>query len=230
MATGVAPAAAPVPAPPFAAPPPGYWTATATEPLQPAAIAAAPPADAAEQPPHAERRMPASSPTLADIGTRRFSLFRVTGCYYKPSRSRPMRCHRSALQPEEAHVQNASVDAVDFRPCRTTSSCQAKKRRSHFLLQAKRSDSDASHDLSDSHREDRNSDPFTRVGHCAVDTSGAPGGGVPCARLDDGVATFIAVCADECAVGSRLPPVHWRQESYWQRLVDSPGITVFCPP
>src|SRR3954466_9747710 len=78
-----------------------------------------------------------------------------------------------------------------------------------FCFKQKKSDSDGSHDLSNNHREEPNPNPFTRVEHCAVDTSGAPGGGVPGAWLDDGVATTRAACADECAVGRRIPPVHW---------------------
>src|SRR5262245_44166238 len=87
---------------------------------------------------------------------------------------------------------------------------KSKKRWAPFLPQAKRSDSDASHDLSDSHREERVFNPFTCVEHCALDSASAPGGGVPGARLDDGVTTTRTACADECAAGRRVAPVHWR--------------------
>jgi hypothetical protein len=77
------------------------------------------------------------------------------------------------------------------------SDVKSKKRREAYLLQAKRRDSDASHDLSSSRLKDSISNPFTRVEHCALDTSGVTGGGVRGARLDDGVATARTACADE---------------------------------
>jgi hypothetical protein len=43
------------------------------------------------------------------------------------------------------------------------------------------------------------SNPFTCVEHCALDSSGAPSGGVCGARLDDGVATTRTACADALA-------------------------------